>query len=121
MTFRRNVCGLGVALSFACIGFSAPAFAQDEPAPLTPSTPTTGNDDPAGKPADAPAGTPAVEPAKEPEKVAQEVKPPEPLPAPSVTTASGTSVEREKTVALVGVEELPASAYPSAQVRGLKY
>jgi hypothetical protein len=49
------------------------------------------------------------------------VKPPEPLPAPTQTTATGTSIERERSVALVGVEELPASAYPATYTRGIKY
>jgi hypothetical protein len=117
MTSRRNGLGLGVALSFASLCFGAPALAQDDSAPaLTPA----GNED-AAKLADAPAGTPADEPAKEPEKAAKEVKSPEPLPPPTATTASGTSVEREKTVSLAGLEELPGSAYPSAEIRGIKY
>jgi hypothetical protein len=119
MTFRRNGLGLGLALSLASFYscFSAPAFAQDD-APVAPSSAAS---DDVAKPAEAPAGTAAVEPAKEPAKVAAEVTPPEPLPSPTNSTASGTSVEREKAVALVGVEELPASAYPSAEVRGIKY
>lgn len=40
---------------------------------------------------------------------------------PSSTTATGTSVEREAAVALIGLEALPGSAYPSQQVRGIKY
>jgi hypothetical protein len=118
MTSRRNGLGLGVALSFGslCFSFSTLALAQDDTPPLSPA----GSDDAAAKPADAPAGTPADEPVKGPEK-AKEVKPPEPLPPPTATTASGTSVEREKTVALTGIEELPGSAYPSAQIRGIKY
>ncbi len=119
MTSRRNGLGLGLALSLGSFYFcfSGPALAQDDTTPPAPAS----SDDTTTKPAEAPAGTPAVEPAKEPAKVAEEVKPPEPLPAPTPTTASGTSVEREKTVALVGVEELPGSAYPSAEVRGIKY
>jgi len=119
MTYRRNRFGLGVALTFAlfCSSFSATALAQGD---TTPPAPAATDEEPA-KPADAPAGTPAVEPAKEPEKVAEEVKPPEPLPPPTSTTASGTSVEREKAVALVGIENLPGSAYPSVQTRGIKY
>lgn len=118
MTYRRNRLGLGVALSIAsfCFGFSATALAQDDA-----SKPPTAPEDAEAKPADAPAGTPAVEPAKEPEKVAETVKQQDPLPPPTDTTASGTSVEREKTVALVGIENLPGSAYPSVQTRGIKY
>jgi hypothetical protein len=41
--------------------------------------------------------------------------------APHSTTATGTSVEREAAVTLIGLEALPGSAYPSAQVRGIKY
>src|SRR4029079_8371303 len=40
---------------------------------------------------------------------------------PPAPTASGTSVEREKTVSVVGLELLPGSAYPAAQTRGIKY
>jgi hypothetical protein len=119
MTSLRNGLGLGLALSLGsfCFCFSAPALAQDDaPAPVAPAS-----DDTTAKPAEAPAGTPAVEPAKEPEKVAAEVTPPKPLPSPTKSTASGTSPEREKAVALVGLEELPGSAYPSAEVRGIKY
>lgn len=122
MTSRRNGFGLGVALSLAsfCFSYTSPALAQD---PAPPSGDTPPSDAPAAdaKPADAPAGAPAVEPVKEPEKVAETVKPPEPLPPPTPTTASGTSVEREKTVSFVGVEMLPGSAYPSVQTRGIKY
>ena len=120
MTSRRNRFGLGVALSFGslCLSYGASALAQDEPAPpLTPAAP----DDTAAKPTDAPAGTPAVESAVPPAKAATEAQPPAPQAPPSETTASGTSVEREKTVALIGLEQLPGSAYPSAQIRGLKY
>jgi hypothetical protein len=118
MTSRRNGLGLGLALSLGsfCFGFSAPALAQDTAPADSPPAPTT-SDDAAGKPASAPAGAPAEESTKTPETV----KPPETLPPPTPTTASGTSVEREKTVALVGVEELPGSAYPSVQTRGIKY
>ncbi len=122
MTPRRNALGLGVALSFGslCLSFSAPALAQDEPAPPTTPTPA-GADDTAAKPADAPAGTPAVEPAVDPGKTATEAQPPAPQPPPSETTATGTSVERESTVALIGIEQLPGSAYPAVQTRGIKY
>jgi hypothetical protein len=125
MTSRRYGFGHGVALSLAafCLSYTAPALAQDPVPP--PSSDTTEAKPPEAtpeepKPADAPAGTPAVEAPKD-EKAAAAVPPPEPLPAPSPTTASGTSVEREKAVSLVGVELLPASAYPSVQTRGIKY
>jgi hypothetical protein len=122
MTSRRNRCGLGVALSIGslCLSFNAPAFAQDEPAP-TPAPAPAASDDAAGKPADAPAGTPAEKSAVEPEKAATEAAPPAPVPPPTETTASGTSVEREKTVSLLGIELLPGSAYPAVQTRGIKY
>jgi len=121
MTSRRNRSGLGVALSIGslCLSFGAPALAQDDPAapPLTPAA----TDDAGGKPADAPAGTPAVEPAVEPAKAATEAQPPAPQAPPTETTATGTSVEREKTVSLIGIEQLPGSAYPAVQTRGIKY
>jgi len=120
MTTRRYGFGLGAALSLTSfyLSFTTPAFAQDPVPP--PSGDTTEAKPEEAKPADAPAGTPAVEPPKE-EKAAEAVPPPEPLPPPSPTTASGTSVEREKTVSLVGLELLPGSAYPAAYTRGLKY
>jgi hypothetical protein len=118
MTYRRNRLGFGVALSLAWFCFGAQALAQDEPAP-TPAP--AGADDAAAKPADAPAGTPAAEPAVDPAKVATEAAPPEPVAPPTETTATGTSVEREKAVSLVALEQLPGSAYPSAQIRGIKY
>lgn len=119
MTSRRNGFGLGVALSLGsfCFSFTAPALAQDDAPPPDSPPAASSSDEGAGKPASAPAGTPAEESQKTP----QEVKPPEALPPPTPATASGTSVEREKTVALVGVEELPASGYPSIQTRGIKY
>jgi len=73
------------------------------------------------KPADAQAGTPAEKPAVEPEKAATETAPPAPQAPPTEDTASGTSVEREKTVSLLGIELLPGSAYPAVQTRGIKY
>ncbi|HEY2408792.1 MAG TPA: hypothetical protein VGI10_22455 [Polyangiaceae bacterium] len=137
MIFRRNRCGLGVALSLAALysGFSAPALAQDAappvgngdtanppavlpappPAPDTAAAPgDTGTKptDTAAPPSDVPAGTAVKEPAKADEPL---------KPMPPAPTASGTSVEREKTVSLVGVELLPGSAYPSAQTRGITY
>ena len=119
MTSRRNRSGLGVALSVGslCLSFGAPAFAQDEPAPLAPAS----ADDKEGKPADAPAGTPAVESAVEPAKAATAAQSPAPQAPPSEETASGTSVEREKTVSMIGIEQLPGSAYPAVQTRGIKY
>jgi hypothetical protein len=39
----------------------------------------------------------------------------------AVTTKTGTSIEREAAVSLIGLESLPGSAYPSAYVRGIKY
>jgi hypothetical protein len=123
MTSRRNGLGLGVALSLGslCLSFGAPAFAQDEPAPgPTPAAPAASDDAPA-KPADAPAGTPAVEPAVDPAKAAKEAAPPEPVAPPTETTATGTSVERESIVSMIGIEQLPGSAYPAVQTRGIKY
>jgi len=120
MTSRRNGLGLGVALSLGslCLSFGTPAFAQDEPAPSP--TPAAA-DDAAAKPAEAPAGTPAAEPAVEPAKAVKEAAPPEPVAPPTETTATGTSVEREKTVSMIGIEQLPGSAYPAVQTRGIKY
>ena len=120
MTSRRFGFGLGVALSFASFySYSAPALAQD-PAPPEP-TPTPSPDAATAKPADTSTGTSAAEPAKEPEKAPEQVTPAEPPASATPTTASGTSVEREKAVSLLGVELLPGSAYPAAYTRGIKY
>jgi len=124
MNSRRNRLGQGAALSLIalCSTFTLPVLAQDDTPPTSVAPQTEPESDaPPAKPADAPAGTPAVEPPKEPEKSAQALQPPEPVAPPTEATASGTSTEREKTVSLVGVEQLPGSAYPSVQTRGLKY
>ena len=141
MIFRHNGLGLGAALSLAsvCLTFSAPALAQDDAeAPASEAafeSTLGGGDDAEAKAApeapDDPAAAeseedsaeePEAEPAKEPAKQAKTASPPEQKPAPSTAaTASDTSVEREKTVSLVGLEQLPASGYPSAQIRGIKY
>ncbi|MEI9952240.1 MAG: hypothetical protein WDO74_25445 [Pseudomonadota bacterium] len=99
------------------MSFNAPALAQDEPA----APPTPASDDSAAKPADAPAGTPAEKSAVEPEKAATDAAPPAPQAPPTETTATGTSVEREKLVSILGLELLPGSAYPAVQTRGIKY
>lgn len=44
-----------------------------------------------------------------------------PAAAPATTTVTGTSPEREAAVALIGLEQLPGSAYPEVQTRGIKY
>jgi hypothetical protein len=121
MTSRRSELRLGLVLSAASFGFSWSAHARAQDVPPAPLTPPAGPEGPAPNLADAPAGAPAVEPAKEPEADEKELKAPPPLLAPTPGTASGTSVEREKAVSLVGVEQLPGSAYPSVQNRGIKY
>jgi hypothetical protein len=127
MTSRRNGLGLSVALSVGslCLSFGTPALAQDQPAPPSapsaPAAPAASDDDADGKPAEAPAGTPAVEPAVDPAKTATEAQPPAPQAPPTETTATGTSVERESIVSLIGIEQLPGSAYPAVQTRGIKY
>ncbi len=121
MITRRHGFGLGTALSLAslCLSFTRPALAQDPVPPPAADAATKPADAP---PADAPAGTPAAEPTKEPEKAAEQDKAPEPTPPPEAPkTASGTSVEREKSVSLIGIELLPGSAYPSTPTRGIKY
>jgi hypothetical protein len=120
MITRRHGFGLSTALSLAsfCLSFTTPALAQD-PAPPPSSDSTEAKPPEEPKPTEAPAGAPA-EPPKD-EKAAEAVPPPAPTPPPSPTTASGTSVEREKTVSLVGLENLPGSAYPETYTRGIKY
>jgi hypothetical protein len=116
MTSRRR--GVTISAAWFCLTIGAVASAQDEVAPPTPA----GSEDVPGKPSDAPAGTPAVPPTDQLASPPQLAKPaPEPLPPATPTVASGTSVERERTVSLLGLEQLPGSAYPSVQTRGIKY
>src|SRR5262245_10688923 len=114
MISRRNRFGLGTALSVVsfCSSFSAPALAQD---PLAGETPPAGDAaaaPPAAPPAEAPPAdappaetppapkAPAAPPAAPAEKF--ETTAPTETMLPATSTASGTSVEREKTVSFVG-------------------
>jgi hypothetical protein len=111
---------------------AASASTAVEPAapPTQPSTPSA--EQPASTGAEAPASvsvsaglaataTPAGADA-EADVQGSPGAPPGPPPTDSTpTTATGTSVEREQTVALLGLEQLPGSAYPSVHVRGIKY
>lgn len=87
---------------------TASAEAPAAPAPAAPP-----------EPAPEAAAAPAVEASGE-AKLEGDVAPPPAAPA-APTTVTGTSPERETAVALVGLEQLPGSAYPAVQTRGIKY
>lgn len=138
----RRICfGLGVALSIVSVSLSSSvtALAQGEipPGPEEPpvddtSAPTGDStatfpeegqtDASAREPAPAPEEAPPPPPA-EPEPATPPVVAPveSTPPPPAATTATGTSPERETAVSLVGVEQLPGSAYPETYIRGIKY
>ncbi len=133
MTTRNSAFGLGVALSLALsyLGTSAPALAQEADAPPTGDAPAAG-DDAAAPAADAPAEAPApTEPGEEPaepEADTTEAEPPakEPAVAASATaTVSAPELPATEPAApetgakILAVEQLPGSAYPSVQIRGL--
>lgn len=95
----------------ATAGASLEATADSTSASATSTT--TAESPPTGQPTEAP-----------PEEVIEKAERGTPMsvePPPASTTATGTSVEREAAVTLIGLESLPGSAYPSAQVRGIKY
>ena len=134
---RRIGFGLGVALSIASVylTWNAPAFAQEEPPPgpeAPPADTAAGEGTDAAAPAEAPAEPPpapeeppaaeaAPAPEPEPAPVAATTDTPTvPDPAPGATAAAPTGA-REVTVTLVGVEQLPGTAYPAAYERGIKY
>lgn len=133
--------GLGVALSVASVylSFTGAALAQD---PMDPSLASPEETSSAsvgiGASASADSATPpeaeaqasaSTEATSEPEdkpedetlEKAEKGAALQPDLPPASTTATGTSVEREGTVSLIGLESLPGSAYPSIQVRGIKY
>jgi hypothetical protein len=145
---KLNRYRVGVAFASACLTFNVQAFAQD---PIDPAIdPPADNDvtEPSADvsatastegsltgAADSASGSVAATTAVEtpeadepseapPEEVIEKAERGAPMSAelpPTSTTATGTSVEREAAVTLIGLESLPGSAYPSAQVRGLKY
>jgi hypothetical protein len=136
--------GLGIVLSVASVAltFNTQALAQDPMDPtLAPpedgaSSASVGvgvaaSGDTAAPPsveadtaasAEAPAADePAEQPSAETVEQAEKGAPLSPELPPASTTATGTSVEREGAVTLLGLESLPGSAYPEAYIRGLKY
>lgn len=143
--------GVVLSLASFCLSFSVPALAQDEaPAAGFPAASDEAAEKPADAAAatpaaEEPAGKPTEEPKGETETAAASAPPPAqaqaaasatsvkrelkvetaaasaPPPTQAQAAASGTSVKREETVSLVGLELLPGSAYPSVQVRGIKY
>jgi hypothetical protein len=120
MISSRYGFGLGVALSFASFAVGTPALAQEEDAPQDPAREAA--DQAADEEEEQAESEAAPEPALTQPKpgVDPKDKPDEPPPPPE-DTASQTSAAREVTVSMVGVERLPGSAYPAAQVRGIKY
>lgn len=143
MTFLYNHrLGFGAALSVASIlTINAKALAQDPmDATLAPSeTETTASVDvgasasaettaPAPAEAQAAAATDSSggsnaeeQPSEETVENAEKGAALRAEAPPATATATGTSVEREGAVTLIGLESLPGSAYPEPYTRGLKY
>lgn len=132
MTSRKGAFGLGVALSLALsyLGSSATVLAQAADAPQTGAAAAPGDDAAAAEDAPADAAAAEEEPAAKPEE--EEAKEPaaEPAKEPAVAaTATGTVTAAEvpstpepapeSGAAILAVAELPPSAYPSVQIRGL--
>lgn len=136
MNTRNSAFGLGVALSLALsyLGSSAPALAQEADAPPTGDAPAAG-DDAAAPAADASAEAAAAESGEEaPAESEDAAEPPEEPPAeePAVSTSATATATvsapelpatepaaPETGAKILAVEQLPASAYPSVQIRGL--
>lgn len=134
---RRIGFELGAALSIVsvCLTSSVPALAQNdmppgpEDAPVD-ETAAPGSDSTATFPEESQPDPGDTEPAREPAPPPAEAPPapapvapvpPAPPEPPPTTTATNTSSERELAVSLVGVEQLPGSAYPETYTRGIKY
>ncbi len=144
MTFLHNHrLGLGAALSIASIlSINPEARAQDPMDPtLAPSEPgsTASVDVGASASAETSAPAPAVEtqaaastesaggskaeeqPSEEAVANAEKGAALRAEAPPATATATGTSVEREEAITLIGLESLPGSAYPEPYTRGIKY
>lgn len=136
MSIKLNGYRVGAVLASVCLTFNVQAFAQD---PIDSPEDSDSEDTSAGVQATtnlsaggvstsstATAETPSTdEPTEAPSDAVLEKAERGPAmsaePSPASTTATGTSVEREAAVTLIGLESLPGSAYPSGQVRGIKY
>jgi len=119
-------------LALSYLGTSATVLAQAADAPPTGDAPAAG-DDAAATAADAPAAAAAAESEEEaPAESGDAAKPLEKAPAekPAVSTSATATVSAPEPPAtepaapetgakILAVEQLPASAYPSVQVRGL--
>jgi hypothetical protein len=125
MIFRHNGFGLSLAASLASafLTFSVPALAQDPAATDAPPV-----DAPIGAPTDTPA---AVTPDAPPEAAPSGDVTTSPA-APAVEEASAEAVPAEEQKAIpepspateavaLAVVQLPGSAYPSIQTRGISY
>src|SRR5687768_5322518 len=135
MTSRRNGLGLGVALSLVSFSLTlnAPVLAQDAPADEPPADgpaaeaeaapPPAAEEpplEPATEPPAAPEAPPTQEPALEPPQEPEAV-PPVPPPPPTKTADSDASEEHGRAAMVLGLEQLPGSAYPAVYTRGIKY
>jgi len=121
-------------LALSYLGSSATALAQEAAAPPTGDAPAAG-DDAAAPAADAPAEAPAAEAGEEAAAESEDAaEPPEEPPAkePAVSTSATATATvsapelpatepaaPETGAKILAVEQLPASAYPSVQIRGL--
>src|SRR5690349_7164916 len=140
MTTRHLGFELGAALSLAsaCLTITLPALAEDTappaaseappveaPPPSAEEPPPVGAEAsaaPAAEPPPAEAAPAAEEPPASSVEASAEVALPLPsAPEESETTVTADTSERDKTVAFVGLETLPGTAFPSEPVRGIKY
>jgi hypothetical protein len=129
-----------------CLGFSAPALAEDQPPPAdappgdtptdtappadtdtapaepppaeSPEAPPPSDTASAGLSADGSFGTSGTDASAETDAAAQAE---DAAPAQSETTTTDADQDRDVAVTFVGLERAPGSAYPSAYVRGIKH
>ncbi len=149
MTSRHNRFGLGGALSLAvaCLTFNTPARAQDEfPAEgedtAAPEEAASEAPEAAPEPQPEPEEQPAAEPEAESEEPSAdasaglsasasldgvgadadaEAEGDGPTTKADAGSGGSGDAKRDEAVMLVGVEQLHGSAFPAAQVRGIKY
>jgi hypothetical protein len=131
MTSRNSAFGLGIALSMALsyVGSSATLLAQEADAPPSGDDQAEGDDATADEaPAEA-SESESVEAPAEPEEAAPSAEEP-PAEEPAVSTSAAATVSApeppaaepaapEAGATILPVEQLPGSAYPSIQIRGL--
>ena len=148
MNSRRNGFGLGTALCLASVylTFNVPALAQDAAPPgeekpdatqaksddtadkatdepiaeaVTLEPAMEAEEEPAAKPEQEPAAKPKEEPKAKPEKKEPAAKPQEKASPPEPQPPSEPAAPSDTGMKILAVEQLPGSAYPSIEIRGL--